>query len=122
MDNAQLPATYVADTGTGRLYSAYAQGPDEAAWDFQDTGIVSKYRIVRTRPIATLNFAGVDRLSAKLTETLSAGGISRIGVIEVVTSMPVSLSQAERDTMFMAAYWHLITTLHTPIITGRLPT
>lgn len=123
MNNLQLATTYTSPTGTGRLYTAYGQGLDENVWDYKATDILSLYRVRRTQPKPVPGSPGVERINAKLTETLTVSGVVQSPmIIEVVTSMPTVLSQAQKAACSLNALFLYALFLDNAIATGRLST
>jgi len=97
LNDIQVKAALGTPTGTGPLFKAYAQGADESVWVVQTAGFQKRLALRRTQPKVTPTFQGVDRLSMKYTATIVTGTLTEIVVCEVLTSVPVSLSLANRQ-------------------------
>jgi len=94
--NIQLPATQVAQTGTGLLYVPYAQGPDQVIWTNGSGVDRSRLTLNRTQPKPTSDFPGVDRLEFKSNIFFTVGDVEYQSVLSLVTSVPVVADSTHR--------------------------
>jgi hypothetical protein len=97
--NIQLPLTVVAQTGTGKLYTSYAQGPDQVIWTNDVGADRSRLTLNRVQPKPTADFSGVDRLEYKVNQYFTVSDVEYQSVISLVTSIPVVASAAHRVAM-----------------------
>jgi hypothetical protein len=97
--NVQLPLTWVAQTGTGLLYAAYSQGPDQVIWQNGSGATRSRLTLNRTQPKPTADFPGVDRLEYKINQFFTVNDVEYQSVLSLVSSIPVVADSAHRTAM-----------------------
>jgi len=103
MNNIQLGTTLVAPTGTGLLYTAYDQGSDLAVWK-NDVGVnrsIVSLKRVQAKPTPT--FPGTERFNFKRTTYHTVSGVEYVAVCEMVTSIPVPITLADRTAIHLNA-------------------
>jgi len=95
--------TIVPGTGTGPSYADYRLSGDIAV--FRETAPTAQPAFLtfgRTEPKPTKDYAGVGRSSIKLTRNYAdAQSVLRPAVFSVATSLPETMSQAQRDAFIV---------------------
>lgn len=103
MNNLQLATTLVAPTGTGLLYTAYDQGSDVAKWINGAGDGRSVVSMRRVQPKPTSAFPGVERITLKRQIYHVVNAVEYVAVVDIVTSIPVPISAAQRTAIFTNA-------------------
>lgn len=97
--------TLVAGTGTGPSYSDYKLVGDSAIFrEVAPSAQPAYLSFLRTEPKPTKDYAGVGRSQIKLTRSyVDTVGIMRPAIVSVSTSLPETMTQAQRDAFVLEA-------------------